>query len=241
MKHRSWIGCMLAMAGLGVVAAALETAADASPLNVDTGKNLSLNPGDTGTVTLSLTNENSGSPVTTFNSWGFGLQLIANPGATGTATLVSGALPAVNPALADPENPPQFVPGQTLSVPANGTTDYTLVSSANQSPLETTFALGQTYNIMDVDISLSPGASGSWSLFAVNDLLGFGVWLSSLGTPTNFGNLPSLNGDAGTALIGTLTAVPEPSSILLAASSVLATCAWLRRRSRRDPSAEARA
>jgi hypothetical protein len=232
MSHRIRIGHSVAMAGLCVVVAALGTATHASPLNVDTGKILALNPGDTGTVTLSLTNENSGSPITTFNSWGFGLQLIPNIGATGTATLVSGSLPAVNPALADPEDPPLFSTGQTLNVAANGTTDYTLISSANQSALETTFALGQTYNIMDVDISLSPGATGSWSLYAVNDALGFGVWLNSLGSPTNFGNLPSVNGDGGTVLIGTVSAVPEPSGILLAASA-LAACGWSRWRSRR--------
>ncbi len=236
MSYRCRIGHMLAMAGLYVVVAALGTTAYASPLNVDAGKTLSLNPGDSGTITLSLTNENSGSPVTTFNGWGFGLQLIPNLGATGTATLVSGALPAVNPALADPEDPPLFLTGQTLGTAANGTTDYTLVSSANQSAAETTFALGQTYNIMDVDISLSPGASGSWSLYAVNDANGFGVWLNNVGSPTNFGNLPSVNGDGGTALIGTVSAVPEPSSVALAVSAI-AAAGWFRWRSRRVPAA----
>ncbi len=239
MSLRIRIGHMLAMVGPFLALAVLGTAVHASPLNVDTGKTLSLNPGDTGTLTLSLTNENSGVPITTFNSWAMGLQLIPNMGATGTATLVSGALPAINPALADPEDPPLFLTGQTLGVAANGTTDYTLVSSSNQSAAETTFALGQTYNIMDLGIEMSPGATGSWSLYGVNDANGFGVWLSSAFSPTNYGNLPSVNGDGGTVLIGTVSAVPEPSGVVLAASALAAAC-WYTRRSRRVPSVEVR-
>lgn len=225
-----FIGSIRPLAGLAALLL-VAGAATASPLNVDTGKTLVLQPGGSGILTLSLTNENAGSAITNFNSWGFGLQLLPLAGATGTATLESAALPATNPALTNPEDPPLFS-AETLDVPANGTLNYTLVSNGNLTNVQTTFALGQQYNVADVTVSLSPNASGSWNLYAVNNENGIAAWLAANGNATDFGNLPAVNGDGGTLLIGTVSAVPEPGGIVLSGSA-MAAAGWFAWRSRR--------
>lgn len=205
----------------------------ASPLNIDTGKTLTVQPGGSGTLTLSLTNLNSGTAISTFNAWSMGLQLLPRAGATGSATIVSAALPATNAALANPEDPPLFSPGETLSVPANGTTAYTLVASGNQTAAETTFNLGQQYNVADLAISLSGNASGTWDLYAVNNANGIAAWTSATGAATSYGNLPQADGNTGSLLVGTVSAVPEPGGFLLAGTG-LAAAGWFAWRSRRS-------
>lgn len=228
-QHRSWFGSLTIaaiIAGLGCVAAL------ASPINMDTGKTLTLQPGSSGTVTLSLTNQNAGSAITDFNGWSTGLQLLPQAGAVGTATITGAALPATNPALTDPEIPLTFTPNQNLLVAANGTTLYSSLISSNQSPAVTTFTLGQRYNVADLTVALSPNASGTWNLFAVNNANGIASWANQFGAATDFGNVARVNGDAGTTLIGTVSAVPEPQSFVLAGSA-MAAAAWFAWRSRR--------
>lgn len=228
-----FIGSIRPLAGL-VATLLVAAAATASPLNVDTGKTLVVAPGSSAILTLSLTNENASSVIDNFNGWSTGLQLLPQLGSTGTASITLAALPATNPALTDPEGPPTLLPNQTLSVAANGTTSYSLLASANQSAAVTTFSLGQQFNVADLTIALSGNASGSWNLFAVNNGNGIASWASESGVATNFGNLARVNGDGGTLLIGTVSAVPEPGSLMLAGSAVL-VAGWYSWRSRRHP------
>lgn len=227
-RQRSWLGSLTTaaiIAGLGCVAAL------ASPINIDTGKTLVVAPGSSGTLTLSLTNQNAGSTITDFNGWSTGLQLLPQAGAIGTATITSAALPATNAALTDPEIPLTFNPNQTLLTPANGTSLYSFLISSNQSPAVTTFALGQQYNVADLTVTLSPNAAGTWNLFAVNNANGIAGWANPSGTVTDYGNLARANGDAGTRLIGTVSAVPEPEGLV--ASAAVMAAAWFAWRSRR--------
>ena len=210
----------------------------ASPINVDTGKTLNLNSGSSGILTLSLTNLNSGSSITTFNGWGLILQLIPQPGATGTASLLSMTEPASNPALTDPGDPPLFDDAYVLNSAVNGTTAAYQVANGNNTNVTTTFNLGQSFNIADLTVLLSPNATGSWKLFALNDENNTGAWLTPQGNANAFGNLATPSAGQYTSIeIGTITAVPEPSTIALLGMSV-ASAGWYAWRSRRKVTIE---
>lgn len=196
----------------------------ASPINIDTGKNLGLNPGASGTVTLSLTNAPGGSAITTFNAWGMILQLVPQTGATGSASFSSLLSPSTNPALTDPGDP--LLDPYELNSPQNGTTSASQLSIGNNSAAVTTFALGQTYNIGDLGIQLSGDASGAWDIYALNDQNNTTSWLNDVGATTAFGNAPTAAPAAYTStIIGTVTVVPEPSTLVMLAGAV-ATSGW---------------
>jgi hypothetical protein len=219
------VTCLCAVSSLSALA---------SPINLDTGISASVTPGSTGSFTLSMTNESSGSTITTFNSWALILQLIPQPGATGTASFTGLASPAVNPALTDPGEP-LFDNAYTTNVPVNGTSSAYLVGIGNNSAAVTTFALGQTYNAADFTVELSPDASGSWAIYALNDENNTTSWLNAGGSATAFGNAATAGAGAYTAVqIGTISAVPEPSSLMLAGSAIVAA-GWYARRTRRSP------
>ena len=210
----------------------------ASPINVDTGKSLSLNSGTSGILTLSLTNLNSGTAVSNFNGWGLILQLIPQAGATGTASLLSLAEPATNPALSDPGDPPLFDNAYILNSAVNGTTDAYQLANSNNTSVTTTFTLGQSYNIGDLTVFLSSGATGSWKLFALNDENNTAAWLNPQGGATAFGNLATAGvGQYTSTEIGTITAVPEPSTIALLGMS-MASAGWYAWRTRRKVTVE---
>lgn len=193
----------------------------ATPINIDTGKQLNLNPGTSGTLTLSLTNQDAGTAVTTFNAWGLILQLIPQPGATGSATFTNLLSPATNGALTDPGDP-LLDPAYELTTAVNGTIGAYQLSIGNNSAVTTTFALGQSYNIGDLTVALSPGATGAWTIYALNDANDTTSWLNAGGAATAFGNVPTAGtqGQYSANPIGTINAVPEPASIGLAALAV---------------------
>lgn len=227
----SSIGRLLAVACL---CAASSVPALASPINIDTGIAPVVSPGSTGTFTLSMTNESSGSAITTFNSWALIMQVIPQPGATGTATITGLISSVTNPALAAPGEP-LFDNAYTTNVPVNDTINAYQVGIANDTNAVTTFALGQTYNAGDFTVSLSPDASGSWSIFVLNDENNTTSWLTAGGAATAFGNSAVAGEGLYTSTqIGTISAVPEPSSLVLAGSAIVATC-WYSWRSRRTP------
>jgi len=214
----------------------------ATPLNLNTGVSLTLDPAlsTSGTLTLAATNENAGSAITNFNSWSVILQLIPGPGAIGSATLVGVADPSVNPSLGPASTPPTttsslFDDTYFLLSPVNGTVDAISVGIANDTNSSTTWTLGQTYNLADFTVQLSAGAQGTWTLYAINDENNSGSWMAPNGNLTPFGNLPTAaEGEYTVLAVGTITAVPEPSSLLLAGSAIVAA-GWFGWRSRRQP------
>ena len=225
---------MLALLALSAVPAF------ASPINIDTGKNLGLNPGTSGTVTLSLTNASGSTSITTFNSWGMILQLVPQTGATGSASFSSLLSPSTNPALTNPAGP-SLDDAYTLTSPQNGTTSASLLSIGNIGSEVTTFAPGQTYNIGDLGVQLSGDASGAWDIYALNDENDTTSWMAVPGFGLNaFGNVPTAAPTAYTStIIGTVTAVPEPSTLVMLAGAV-ATSGWIAWR-RRRPATRAKA
>jgi hypothetical protein len=231
-------GCRKIVSVVVVLGLCLSTMmpAVATPLNLDTGVSLTLNPAlsTTGTLTLAATNENAGSAITSFNSWGLILQLIPQPGAVGSASISALTSPTLNPALTE-AGEPLFDDQYTTNIPVNGTVNAYLVGIANDTPVTTTFALGQTYNLGDFAVTLSPDAQGSWALYALNDQSNTGSWASEIGAQTAFGNLAQASaGQYTTLALGTVTAVPEPSGLMLAGSAIVAA-GWFGWRSRRQP------
>jgi hypothetical protein len=243
VNGRLSIPALVAVFSLGLISAA---AAVASPLNLVTGTSLSLNPGlsTTGTLTIAATNENAGSAITDFNFWGLILQLIPQPGTVGSATLTSLTNPAVNPALGPASVPVSTTSSllddsYTLNIQVNGTINAIQAGVANDDPSVTTFALGQTLNLGDFTVALSNDASGSWTLYALNDQNNTGAWGNDQGTLATFGNLPTAAaGQYSVLAVGTISAVPEPGSLMLAASAITVT-GWYGWQSRRRRTVEA--
>lgn len=195
------------------------------------------------TYTLSATND-SGSVITDFNGWFGILQLVAEPGAVGTASFVQDGMtnPVVNPSLGPSSTPPDAVTTTLdatyfLLAPMNGTTDAYQVGVGNETAAGTTWSIGQKYNLGDLQVELSPGALGMWTVFAINDRFDTGGWLDSetfnVAAFSNLPTAPSSPANSYTSLtIGTITAVPEPSSFLLAGSAI-AAAGWYAARKRR--------
>jgi hypothetical protein len=219
--------------------------ASATTLTLDTGKNLEIDPAvsTTGTFTLSATND-SGSVINTFNGWGLILQLVPTPGAIGTAAFVNLTEPAVNPSLGPVSNPPDnvtttFDDTYFLLSSINGTTDAYFVGIGNETDSATTWSLGQALNLADLEVQLSPGAQGTWTVFAINDRFNSTGWFDMVTFESiAFSDLPTApvtNPQSYTSLtLGTITAVPEPSTLMLAGSAIVAA-GWFGWRSRRQP------
>jgi len=150
--------------------------------------------------------------------------------------------PAVNPSLGPASNPPtdastQFDDTYFILSPMNGTTDAYQIGVANDTDSVTQWALGQTYNLADLVVELSPGAQGTWTVFGINDRFDTSNWFDGVTFDTNaFSNLataPITNPQSYTSLtLGTITAVPEPSSLAIAGSAI-AAAGWHVTRKRR--------
>jgi hypothetical protein len=218
----------------------------AATLFLDTGAMLGLQPGGTGSLTISLSND-AGS-VTNFNGWVVGIQYLPTPGATGSIALESLVQPATNPAVTNNVGTPVLDPDLELfdfdAAPlfVNGSDLFSVISITSAQPSNTQTLLGSTsYNLGTLTFSASANAQGTWNLYAINpnELDGERSWWYTNGLNTvSYGNLllPAEGQSANSLLIGTIsvTAVPEPSSLLLAGSAIVAA-GWFGWRSRRQP------
>jgi len=205
----------------------------ASTLSLDTGKSLELQPGETKYFTTSFTN--SGAAIeNTYLGWIMGLQFIPEAGASGTLTIGEVTQPAVDPMPAGTIaklNPTL----ETLANSAviNGLTTYYNTSISATDALQTVAANSQ-YNFASFAFTASPDAAGTWTVYAVqqqgNALRTY--WLND-GIDTEYTNLPYTSGGNNSLALGTISVVPEPNSLVLASSALVAAawCGW-RRRSR---------
>ena len=218
------------------------TAWGAATVNIDTGKSLSLQPSQSGSIALSFTNIGSESSFMT--SYTLALMFVQTSG-DGTLTFDLWTGPASNPLLTDPdaEYTPfgQPEPFQLLApVDVSGTEyfDYFSVQGANSNGADNELAAGVTKNVGVVNL-LAGSEPGTWDVYVVNQEpeaggLPVSFWQLATGDDFGFGNLAALDG--AYLLVGSVVVVPEPSSIVLVGCGGLALVAsWCRRRAtRRD-------
>jgi len=212
----------------------------AATVNIDTGSSLSMQPGESGSISLSFTNVGSESSFMT--SYTLALMFVQTSG-TGTLTFDLWTGPASDPLLSDqdaeytPFDQPE--PFQLLApVVISGTEyfDYFKVEGTNTNGFDDPLAAGVTKNVGVINLSagLEPG---TWDVYVVNqepEVGGLPVSFLQLADLDvfGFGNLAVLDG--ANLLVGSVVVVPEPSSIALVGCGGLTFLAlWRRRRAAR--------
>jgi hypothetical protein len=218
---------------------ALVATASATTLTLDTGKSLTLFQGGSGLFTFSATND-AGDISEVYLGWNIGFQVLPS-GVTG-GSLIVGELfqPAINPAVAGEL---EFIqPDQVLllsgSAVINGSDSFRSMS-INSTDTLATLQGSTSYNLGSLSFSATPDAVGTWNVYAVQQGPGFEKTYSTLFnegfSDAYFGNLLPSAGNSS-VLIGTIsvTAVPEPSSLVLAGSALMAA-GWFGWRWRRQP------
>lgn len=216
MHRRSSLAAVAIMCGLGI-----GTTAHATPLALTAGLSVSMASGTTALLTLSATNLVGGTGnITTFNGFGLALQLIPQAGASGTVQFSNFSVPATNGILPDPGDPQFELNGITNLSPVNGSsiaTPLALLMNELAPQQETTVPQGVLKNLGILQFVASQNAAGTWTLYAVNDAFGRSYWTDSVGGETAFDQLAAANGTA--VAIGTVSIVPEPSQMALAAGA----------------------
>jgi len=227
--------------------------ASGGTLSLDIGKNVELQPAGSGTFTFSATTGNEAPED--FIAWSIAFQVVPSGSVTGSlsvgvppnalpitssvGTEFSGSLtnPVVNPILNDTS-------GADLSQPRM----YLLGSSAVINSLTTYIGMGGTitedyptlspttsYGIASVGFSVSGGVPGdTWTVYAVQQqgsTLLKTYWIGDNGDEP-FQNIPFASGGNYAIAVGSISVVPEPSTLLLAGPAIIAGGWYLSRKRR---------
>jgi hypothetical protein len=206
----------------------------ATTLSLETGKSLDLLPSESGSITLSFTN-NAGDITSNFLAWTLGIQVLPAGPVTNSITLGTLAQSVTNPM---PIGGFPDIIQPTLTTLAGGGTINGL-TNFYQIGMQTTVFPGTvlsdtSYNMGTLGITASAGASGTWNLYAIQQ---GGVnfqsfWANGSLADEDFANLPRGAGNSS-ILIGTINVVPEPGTLSLAALGLgFLLCAGLVRRRR---------
>ena len=226
MSHACIRSRLLAAATLVASLFATAATAVAAPIvNFTTGLSLDLAETGTGGMTMKFTN--AGDATQSINYYSVGIMLLQTSG-SGSLTFDSWTKPS-DPVIGDPEAEytPFDAPGLfTLNAPVNiaGTDyfDYYFVATAATDAFNYPLAAGVTKDAGLMTFSVS--GQGTWDVYAVNqEAQPGGLPVSLIQDNTSdefgFGNLPAANG--ASLMIGTITAVPEPSTIALGGVALL--------------------
>ncbi len=192
--------------------------AQATTIYLDTSKLLNLSQGASGNMTFSFTNDD-GDITSNFLAWTLGLQVLPSGSVSGNITLGTLSQSVFNPmpigAFPDTIQPTLLTLAGGATI--NGSTRF------YQIGMQTTVALGTllsstSYEMGTLGFTASAGALGTWNVYAVqqggSSYQSF--WTNGALTDTDFGNLPRGAGNSS-LLLGTITVVPEPGSLALAA------------------------
>jgi hypothetical protein len=111
----------------------------------------------------------------------------------------------------------------SLGTSINGSPNYYSMGIETTDTLGTLVS-GSSYNLGSLTVNASINATGTWNLYAVqqNTPLQRTYWTDGLINDTAFSNLPLGQGNIS-ILLGTITAVPEPSVAVFAA---ITTCLY---------------
>lgn len=219
-------------------------AAAAPVVDIATNLALDLSPGQSGSMTMSV--QNNGDATADVNFYQFAVMLIPTSG-TGTLTLDSWAPPASNPLVGDPT---EYTPTETPTtqdlispVTIEGTDYYAYypLQAANTDATNWPLGVDVSKNVGTMTFTAGPAEDNTvstWDVYVVSQSYESPAFpptffANAALAPSDFGNLLAVDG--GLLKIGTVTvtAVPEPGSLTLAAvGAAFAAGAVIRRRRR---------
>ncbi len=152
-------------------------------------------------------------------AWQLGLEILPAPGATGTLQFNSADYPA-NYLLAGRSG--GLTP--TFAGPASS---ITVISDSDSQLVGLIVPVSGTA-LLETDFVATPGTQGLFQLAVVPDEFQGASWFSSDFAARDFANVPF---GGGPVIIGTVTVVPEPTSLVLILCGVgIGSVAVLRRR-----------
>jgi hypothetical protein len=237
-KQTSVVLCVAAATFMGFMAA------HATNLTLDVGKTATVQQGSSGTFTFSATND--AGAITNFLGWTLGIQVQPAGTTSGTLSIGSLLLPTSNPILTGTLGSNIDFTAPTLgtltnSGTINGSTQFTFFGMSANDEARTVNS-SASYNLGSVSFNASPNASGTWNVYAVQQqgaIAWKSYWTDDTLTDAPFANpiwQPAPSGNTS-VLVGTITAVPEPSSLALLAAAV-ASAGWFGWKTRRSAKIE---
>jgi hypothetical protein len=180
-----------------------------------------------GYLHVNIFDANPGVPAEAFG-WSLGLRVVPLGGATGTVTIDQASIVyAPDPLFTDPFT---ALPGVTPNQPAAG--DVTVFGSNDD--FDGVLVPGTPKGMVSIKFNASANARGNFGLQLVDSGgLANTYWTnfnSAFDEPLHFNGTPITG--LGGAQIGMITAIPEPSSLLLA-GGVVGLAGWKARRRKR--------